>query len=158
VDDEARRFITETAKNGVVRLVANEPQTRDRLEYVLKEWEEREHSHIPRQDQVLFLEVTVTDASELAPTLVVRGEEVEGYRVLAAESSSVSNAIAGFALWVGDNMGVMPHIYFSWTEGHPVAEAGRFLLFGEGDVPPVTREVLRNAEHDPAKRPVVHVS
>ncbi len=158
VDETARRFIQEASINGVVRFVANEPQSRDRLEYLLKEWEEREHSHIPRADPVLFLEVTVTDASEFAPLLRVRGEEIDGYRVLAAESSSVSNAIAGFALWVRDNMKLMPHMYFGWTEGHPVFQALRFLLFGERDVPPVTREVLRNAEHDPALRPVVHVS
>ena len=158
VDETAQRFIKEAAINGLVRFVANEPQSRDRLEYLLKEWEEREHSHIPRTDPVLFLEVTVTDASEFAPLLRVRGEEIDGYRVLAAESSSVSNAIAGFALWVRDNMKLMPHLYFGWTEGHPVFQALRFLLFGEGDVPPVTREVLRNAEPDPAVRPVVHVS
>ena len=157
VDETAQRFIREASVNGAVRFIANEPQSRDRLEYLLKEWEGREHTHVPGRDPVIFLEVTVTDSSEFAPTLRVRGEEIEGYRVLAAESSSVSNAIAGFTLWVRDHLDVMPHVYFSWTEGHPLMHALTFLLFGSGDIPPVTREILRNAEPDPLRRPFIHV-
>jgi hypothetical protein len=37
-----------------------------------------------------------------------------------------------------------------------VANFLRFLLFGVGEVAPVTREVLRRAEPDPARRPHLH--
>jgi hypothetical protein len=157
LDAAALRFVEDVSLTGTIRIIANEPQTRTRQEYEEKEIEEREHNHLPTGDPVLFLEVTVDDASEFAPTLEVRGEEHDGYRVLRAESSSVPNAIAAFLLWLRDKTGTVPHVYFAWTEGHPLLHAARFLIFGEGEIAPVAREVLREAEPDPDRRPVVHV-
>jgi hypothetical protein len=77
--------------------------------------------------------------------------------VLTIESSSVPNAIAALALHVRDTTGATPHLYFEWTEGNPVAMFLRFLLFGLGEVAPVTREVLRRAEPRRDRRPHVHV-
>ncbi|GHH81619.1 hypothetical protein GCM10017771_03990 [Streptomyces capitiformicae] len=43
-----------------------------------------------------------------------------------------------------------------FLEGNPFANFLRFLLFGQGEVAPVTREVRREAEPDRARRPRVH--
>jgi hypothetical protein len=48
-------------------------------------------------------------------------------------------------------------MYFEWTEGNPAAHLLQFLMFGQGEVAPVTREVLREAEPDRSRRPHVHV-
>jgi hypothetical protein len=74
------------------------------------------------------------------------------------EISAVPNAIAAVLLHIRDLTGECPHIYFDWTEGNPVAHLLRFLIFGSGEVAPVTREVLRGVEPDPRQRPVVHVA
>ena len=56
-----------------------------------------------------------------------------------------------------DQFGLMPHVYFDWTEGSPMVQFLRFILWGSGEVAPVTREVLRRAEPDRSRRPHVHV-
>jgi hypothetical protein len=106
---------------------------------------------------VLFLEVYVEDASEFEDVLEVRGVEIGGYKVLRGESSTVPNAIAAFLLHVRDTTGKRPHCYFGWTQGNPIAYIMRFILFGEGDTAPVTHEVLREAEPDLGRRPIIHV-
>ena len=67
------------------------------------------------------------------------------------------NALAAMLLQIRDATGVRPHIYFEWTEGNPASNFLRFLFFGVGEVAPVTREVLRQAEPRRKKRPHVHV-
>jgi hypothetical protein len=156
-DETAERFIQEAAKRGTMRLIANHPDERNTREYLVKEREEREASHIPAGDRVLFLEVTVKDASEFASNVVVRGEEISGFRVLQVESASVPNGLAATLLAIRDRTGKKPHAYFGWTEGNPLKYLARFVIFGEGDIAPVTREILRQTDPDPAARPAIHV-
>jgi hypothetical protein len=156
LDATARRFVQE-ASRGTIRLIANHPDDRSTREYLLKEREQRADNHIPPGEPVLFLEVTVADASEFAPILHVRGEEVEGYRVLRVESAAIPNAIAAILLYIQQTTGKRPHVYFGWTEGNPLKHLAKYILFGEGDIAPLTHEVLRQAEPDPQRRPAIHV-
>jgi hypothetical protein len=157
LDETARRFVEEAAAHGEVRITANEPHARDLLEYI-EAYEERLRHGITPDDPVLFLEVTVADPSEFEARLQVTGEERHGHRILWMESSAVPNAIAAVLLHIRDLTGECPYIYFDWTEGNPVAHLLRFLIFGSGEVAPVTREVLREAEPDPQQRPFVQVA
>lgn len=88
---------------------------------------------------------------------MVRGFQVGEHRVLRASGAAVPNAIAAIALYARDVSGRRPHVYFGWTEGNPLKFLARFILFGEGDIAPLTHEVLRRAESDPDQRPAVHV-
>ncbi|HZF59545.1 MAG TPA: amino acid transporter, partial [Rubrobacter sp.] len=156
VDEVAQRFIDQAGGEDM-HLVAHRRRQGTEEEYARKEREQREDNHIPREEQILFLEVDVEDASEFEDVLEVSGVEVGGYKVLRAESSVVPNAIAAFLLYLRDTTDKAPHCYFGWTEGNPIVYLFRFLLFGEGDTAPVTHEVLREAEPDPEKRPAIHV-
>ncbi len=156
LDEAAQSFVAECAGRGV-RIIANKRQAGDAREYALKEDKQREDSHIPASLPILFLEVEIVDASEFSSVLQVRGVDVEGYRVLRAQSSTVPNAIAALLLHLRDMTGKRPHAYFNWSEGHPIVFMMRYLLLGEGDTAPVTREVLRKAERDVEKRPMIHV-
>ena len=78
------------------------------------------------------------------------------HRILRATGSSVPNAIAAFLLHVRDLDTQVPHVYFEWSERAPGENVLRFLLAGEGDIPPLTHEILRKAEPDETRRPQVH--
>lgn len=156
LDDLARDFIREAGR-GTIRIITNRKDQGDLSEYQFKEREKRADNHIPPGEPILFFEVTPGDASEFAGTLHIRGERVDGYHVLRTESPAVPNAIAAFLLYLRDETGKLPHVYFGWSEGNPLSYLLRYIAFGEGDTAPVTHEVLRQAEKDPARRPIVHV-
>ncbi|MEH2002982.1 MAG: amino acid transporter [Nostoc sp.] len=156
VDELAGQFLAEESQ-GAIRLIANRLNVGDAQEYFLKEKEVRDDNHIPPNDPILFLEIHVSDASEFADVIKVKGVQVGDYRILRAESAAVPNAIAALLLYIRDQTGKIPHAYFGWVEGNPIQYLLRFILFGEGDIAVVTREVLRRAEKNPHRRPCVHV-
>ena len=112
---------------------------------------------IPEDEPAVFLEVSVADASELESNLAIAGEERFGYQVLTVSSAAVPNGIAAICLAMRDEFRLMTHVYFDWTEGSPLVHFLRFILWGSGEVAPVTREILRRAEPDRSRRPHVHV-
>ena len=155
-DDKAREFLDELSE-GEIRIVTNRKEVGDVGEYRFKEHEKRIDNHIPSTDPVLFYEVELGDASEFTGGLKIRGVDIDGYKILRTESPAVPNAIAALLLHIRDATGKIPHVYFGWSEGNPIMYLARYILFGEGDTAPVTREILRQAEPDPELRPNVHV-
>lgn len=155
-DPTALKFI-EDLNGEEIRIVTNRRETGDVTEYRFKEHEKRVDNHIPASDPILFYEIEIGDASEFAGKLYVSGVDVAGYRILRTHAPAVPNAIAALLLKLRDKTGRTPHVYFGWSEGNPIKYLIRYILFGEGDTAPVTREILRQAEPDPELRPSVHV-
>ncbi|HZI79815.1 MAG TPA: hypothetical protein VFD69_09900 [Vicinamibacterales bacterium] len=158
LDDMARAFINGAARRGrAIRIIANRPGSGLPSEYEDKMREASDSHHVPPDEPVLFLEIQPGDASEFSDVLRVQGVEVGGHLILRSQSPAIPNAIAALLIYIRDQTGVIPHVYFGWTEGNPIAYLLKFLAFGEGDTAPVTREVLRQFEADPQRRPRVHV-
>lgn len=155
LDTLAQEFITEAS--GEIHLIANDPRRRDQAEYNEKLREQWYTHRLRSAEPVMFVEVTVLDASQFRSELRVTGDLRYGHRILRVESATVANALAALLLYIRDRTGEVPDIYFQWGEGNPVVAMLRYLLFGGGDVPALTREVLREAEPDAARRPHVHV-
>lgn len=157
LDQRAEAFFRDCARRSI-RLIANEPETRDSAEYLAKVQQIVDDNDLPDENDIIFVEVTVTDPSDFESVIEARGEVRDGrFRVITLEAPSVPNGLAALLLHVQARTGTRPHIYFEWTEGNPVSNLLRFLLFGVGEVAPVTREVLRRAQPDRALRPHLHV-
>ncbi|MBX9878463.1 MAG: hypothetical protein K2Y22_08390 [Candidatus Obscuribacterales bacterium] len=140
-----------------IRLLAHRPGGSS---YEQKEQESRQiHSLQENEGNFIFLEVTPTDPSEFHDnTISVTGHNIDGHNVWRCDSASVPNAIAAILLTLRNRTGQIPHVYFGWTEGHPLAYVLKYVLWGEGESAPLTREILRSAEPNPKMRPRVHVS
>ncbi|MEV4533356.1 amino acid transporter [Asanoa sp. NPDC049518] len=156
--DELGQQLLEDCKGKVVRIIANHPDALDAAEYRAKLRKIVDEDVLPDVHDVMFAEVTITDPSDFESDLRVRGKIRHGrYRVFTMASPNVATALAALLLQIQKTTGHRPHIYFEWTEGNPVSNFLRYLAFGQGEVAPVTREILREHEPDRMKRPHVHV-
>ena len=79
---------------------------------------------MPGAADILFLEIEVVDPSTFSDVLDIRGVTVGDHRILRA--------------------------HFEWSEGNPIDHLFRYLILGQGDTPPVVREIIRQYEPDPA--------
>ncbi|WP_433876158.1 amino acid transporter [Sinomonas atrocyanea] len=156
LDEQALEFLTDV-EQGPIRLIAHEPKRLDSERYRNKLDHARAANHLPEDADILFIEIVVDDSSEFEQELDVVGIKRHGFKVLEVHSNNVPNTLAAVLLHLRNVTGLMPHIYFRWTEGNPVTNLTKFLFFGEGEIAPVTREVLREAEPDITERPWVHV-
>jgi hypothetical protein len=149
-------------EDQLVRLIAHNPKQKS-IESKTQQLDAigrlvRERYSISANECLYFLEVERTDASDFQQTLWVDGCKLGSNHLLYAKSPVVANSIAALLIHLEEHTGKLPHAYFKWKEGNPVANILRFLFFGEGDTAPLTHEVLRRAIADPNHRPIIHVS
>ena len=154
-DDSAKTLLREFPIRPL-RLVAHDPGPSTPQDYAGAELEARQMAHLPDGVPFIFLEIRVEDASEFSDVVEVTGMQVGPYSVLRAQGSSVPNAIAALMLNLRGK-GAPPQVYMRWSDDSPLSLTLRFLLAGQGDVPPLTHEILRRAEPDMNRRPIVHV-
>lgn len=155
--DQNALKILQSDPDGIIRLIAHKPANRSPERYDQKERSARECHNLGQEELLSFLEIERVDASDFEGKLCVRGAWVNSHSILRATSPAVPNAIAALLIEIHKMTGHTPHVYFAWTEGNPVGFLFKFLFLGEGDVAPITHEVLRQAIPDPEQRPLVHV-
>ncbi|RYG45913.1 APC family permease [bacterium] len=159
LDGVALNMVREAAENwSDIRIVPNHPEERDAVEYTREDYEARRDHQIPEDQPLIFLEIEVKDSSDFSGSMRVKGYSIGGHRVLRAQASAVPNGIAATMIHIQKLTGKRPHAYFNWGERNPFYFMVKYFLSGEGDVAPVTREILRRVEKDPEQRPVIHAA
>jgi hypothetical protein len=157
VFDDGASAILEGDMDQIIRLVPHRPNKRTIEEYDAKELHTRTVHHLDPSEHLIFIEIDQGDASEFDASLRVSGVNAGRHKILRSRSPAIPNALAAILIRISKLTGRLSHAYFGWTEGDPLGYIFRFLFLGEGDVAPVTREILRKAIADPDRRPFIHV-
>ncbi len=154
--DRSCKFLWDTIRHlDLTILVPHRPGRRTLAE---KEAHIRKEHRIPAEQMVVFIEVELADASDFVGDAVMDVSQEEGrYVVKVTGAASIAHTLAAVALEMA-KVGEPPEIHFGWTDESPVSGMFGFLLFGEGNVPWMVRELLRKAVPDPARRPRVIIA
>ena len=169
-DEEAMKIIGEyrasdpnqrqgSPSRELIHLICDRPRGERSHMYDEKRAAMLDEANIARDHKFCFLEILVGDTSDFTSDglVVIRGHRIGENAVLRVEATTIPNTIAAVLRWIRDTCDITPHAYLSWTEGHPLARAARFLFSGEGETAPITREIRGEAETVPMRRPHVHV-
>jgi hypothetical protein len=156
IPDAVSKLLWDTIKHFELSVLV--PHRPGRRSLASKETAIRREHRIPRDVMIIFVEVELTDASEFnqEPWLEVR-EEDGRYVMKISHAASIAHTLAAVALEMA-KVGKPPEIHFGWTEETPWSGVLGFLLFGEGNVPWMVRELIRKAEPIPEKRPFIVVA
>ena len=131
-------------------LVPHRPGRRDLID---KEVEIRRVHHLEPGTPIVYLEAIPGDASEFlhTPHMQVVSQE-ERFILRVTKCHSVAHVIAAVGLELAQE-GNPLEIHFGWSDEMPIAANVSFLLFGEGNVPWMVRELVRKAQPDQRFQP-----
>jgi hypothetical protein len=107
------------------------------------------------EEPIVFIEASLGDTSEFyhSPAIGIRQDEGR-FVIQVNRCVSIAHAIATIALELSKT-GRPPEIHFGWSDESPLAANLSFVLFGQGNVPWLVRELIQKAEPDPNRRPRV---
>jgi hypothetical protein len=150
----AQRFIDDAARGREINIIANRPGAGDRKEYEEKLREARQAHHLTPDDPHCFLRSRGAMPRNSATCFRCGALTWRILRCAARSPQSQTRSPRFFF-----TSATRPERSSRTSDGpkQPIAYMLKFLALGEGDTAPVTREVLRQAEGDPLRRPWVHV-
>ncbi|MBX3444623.1 MAG: hypothetical protein KF774_19645 [Planctomyces sp.] len=113
----------------------------------------RMRHRLTAETPIVFIEAQLGDASEFVQKPVMEILEQEGrFIIRVARCASVSHTIAAIALELSRS-GEPPEVHFGWSDESPLRTNLDFLLFGQGNVPWMVRELIKASEPDAARQP-----
>jgi hypothetical protein len=133
------------------------PHRPGRIPLPEKESSIRKRHRLTPDVPVVFVEAYLSDASNFMQRPLVEVIEEDGRFILRIERcASVAHVLAAVGLEMSRETRP-PEFHFGWSNESPVSANLNFLLFGQGNVPWMVRELIQRSEPDPAKRPSVMI-
>ena len=152
VDDESRRRWEQCCAHDFQILVPHRPGLYSRIE---RERIIRECHRIGGDTPVILIEAELGDPSDFYQLPLMRVAREDGFELIqVSRCVSVAHVLAAIGLEMA-KIGRPPELHFGWSNESPLAANLNFLLFGEGNIPWMVRALLRKAEPNPAKQPLV---
>ncbi len=156
IPDPGSRLMWDTIRDFELSVLV--PHRPGRRSLANKESQIRREHRIPRDLVIVFVQVELADASDFVNEPVLHVEQEEGrYVIKITGAASIAHTLAALALEMA-KVGRPPEVHFGWTDDSPVSGTLGFLLFGEGNVPWMVRDLIRRAEPDEAKRPLIIIA
>ena len=154
--DPESQFLWDTIRHlEVTVLIPHRPGRRTLAD---KEAQIRREHRLSDDLMVVFVEVELADASDFANEPVLKIEQEEGrYIMRITGAASIAHTLAAVGLEMA-KVGHPPEIHFGWSDETLWSGTLGFLLFGEGNVPILVRDLIRKAEPDESKRPFILIS
>jgi hypothetical protein len=151
-DDESRRRWEKCCAYEFQILVPHRPGLHSRKE---KEQKIRQRHRLAANVPIILIEAELGDPSEFFQRPQMRLIRDAGIDVIqVSRCASISHVLASIALEMSQ-VGRPVEVHCGWSDESPIAANLNFLLFGEGNIPWMVRELIRKAEPDPARRPLV---
>ncbi|HEY1188613.1 MAG TPA: amino acid transporter [Gemmata sp.] len=156
IADAESRLMWDTIRDLELSILV--PHRPGRRSLANKESQIRREHRIPRDLIIVFVEVELDDTSDFVNEPVLRVIQEEGrYVVKITGAASIAHTLAALALEMA-KVGRPPEVHFGWTDDSPVSGTLGFLLFGEGNVPWMVRDLIRRAQPDESKRPLIIIA
>ncbi len=154
--DPETQLIWDTIRH--LELTVLVPHRPGRRSLANKEAQIRREHRIPRDLMIVFIQVELADASDFVNEPLMRISQEEGrYVMKITGAASIAHTLAAVALEMA-KVGRPPEIHFGWTDDSPVSGTLGFLLFGEGNVPWMVRDLIQRAEPDETRRPLIIIA
>jgi hypothetical protein len=151
--DDQTRFLWDTLKHLEFPVLIPHRPGRRALES--KELSIRLDHRLSMDVPTVFIEASVGDPSEFYHSPLMEIKEDNGRFVIkVTRCVSIAHVIASIALELS-KVGKPPEVHFGWSDESPMAANLRFVVFGEGNIPWMVRELMRKAEPNPHRRPRV---
>lgn len=133
-------------------LVPHRPGRRGMID---KEKEIRARHRLGPDVPIVFLEVELGDASDSCQSPVMEIYQEDGrFAIRVTRAVSVAHVIAAVDLELA-KVGPPPALHFGWSDESILAVNLNFILFGEGNVPWLARDLINRADLPPDQRPHV---